>query len=686
MASLTAEDLLRNKDVGTGFTFADGLVAVIATESREFVTLPNCVQIPRPPMGSTRDLYRRSDGFYSANDPVVYPQPLHPKYRYLACMPSIPRSHSDPYFEDSCMWDKYEQRQFDLNGDGRALNDLTSSIYQLCTREKNLLLSQPTWKALFAELDLTIDLCLHRLSSVSMASQTFIMAISELQRAWRTAIAVIDFAEIYQPRMMATGALEQVYEGNTTAQECSIGIPVHLIRRYADFSQQRILRVGSFAEPFVVSTAASPSYPVIYMGQAGSDTKFAAIRAASISCFDTPSPFANLHLPGAYQSSYSIGTGTSIISPSTSQPSTSNVLSSGPARTAAGLLSSSKPYKQTKRKGKAPKVGQEQNIDAEPPRDLFVDLPPDSSFVPPAIAAWKDANGFIDKSHPGKREMLPGDHPRLKTVAPDPGLVLGPLDVSRQVSYLCQWSHIWQPFLVRSQADGGDKVPVPLRAGMWRKVLSVAFHGLPSKTIDSSKKLPRQAQWHQQVMEWLKTLFEKFAPGVNITASTEATVDSASGRRMIYELSMLNFWYQLMSLDEIADTTIPVPSSGVSKTELLIQRAAHRRHRLKLIDEVFGGYGSPFAAISLSQEGFSSSQNIGLTSERWPDRLVALKALWRLMDSWPGQKGPLWNRGNHPNLAQMEIAGDQWERVLVQFYVQSYYNHLSYPPVLPRRI
>ncbi|KAL0562581.1 hypothetical protein V5O48_019505, partial [Marasmius crinis-equi] len=96
--------------------------------------------------------------------------------------------------------------------------------------------------------------------------------------------------------------------------------PVYYIRPFNDFDRQKVLQVGSFADSRLTNDVASPNFPIIYRGQAGSDAKFAAIRAASISCFDTTTPFENLHLPGAYQSSYSLGSG-GIISPSTSQAS-----------------------------------------------------------------------------------------------------------------------------------------------------------------------------------------------------------------------------------------------------------------------------------------------------------------------------------------------------------------------------
>ncbi|KAL0564666.1 hypothetical protein V5O48_017374 [Marasmius crinis-equi] len=693
---LTAEDLVQHKLITSPLTFSDGLSAVIVPESREFITSPNRVLIPRPPMGSTRDLYRREDGFYGEDDPVQHPQPLNSKYRYLACIPAIPRQENEPYWKDVCMWEtRFHESQFPIGGDSSLMRDFASSVARLRSRQKELLASQGAWKSLLSELNITIDLCFHRLSLANISSRNRILAISELQQAWRTSTAAINYAQIFEPRMMTAEELRDVYEGEGSGESEMIGsrigafvwndtdamllyrakLPVYYIRPFNDFRQQRILDVRPFHETRVNCNIARPSYSTIYMGQAGSDAKFAAIRAASMTCFHTASPFENLHLPGAYQSSYSLGAGT-IISPTASQPSSSKAPSSGPFRAGStSAFASSKPYKHNK-KVKAKQAGTGQQNDNQAGRDVFADLPTENPFVPPPIPAWRDSNCTIDTSHPDKRKMLPGNEPRLKTVVPDPNLIIGTTDQARQTSYLSQWARISQPFTHRIQAAGVDEVPTPLRGSVWRKALSVPFHGIYSGPSDP---VNRQARDHEEATRWLETLFDAYAPGVEVAAPEEATVDHAEGRRLIHQLSLVNFWYQLMALDEIADSTVPVPAPGVSQSDHLIQRAAHRRHRLQLLDEVFGGYGDPFTAASLLHD-------VGIASVRWSDRFVALRAFWRMMDTWPGRKDALWRRGDDSNIAQMQAEGEQWERVLVRFYIQTYYNFLGFPPVQPRRV
>ncbi|KAL0567212.1 hypothetical protein V5O48_014786 [Marasmius crinis-equi] len=181
--NLTAEDLLKYQSTTAPITFSDGITAVIDSQSRTFITSPNQMQIPRPPIGSTCDLYRRNDGFYSQDNPVQHPQPFSRKYCYFVCMPAVPEFETDPYYSDFCMWKtRYQSRDFNNEGgQSSALRDLSKSIETLRQREKNFLQSQPKWQTFFSELNITIDLCIHRLSAPTVSSRIVLLAVSEIQ-------------------------------------------------------------------------------------------------------------------------------------------------------------------------------------------------------------------------------------------------------------------------------------------------------------------------------------------------------------------------------------------------------------------------------------------------------------------------------------------------------------------------
>ncbi|KAK1220522.1 hypothetical protein PQX77_016713 [Marasmius sp. AFHP31] len=205
-------------------------------------------------------------------------------------------------------------------------------------------------------------------------------------------------------------------------------------------------------------------------------------------------------------------------------------------------------------------------------RVLSADLPPEDPFVPPPIPAWKNANGTINKSHPEKREMLAQDNPRLKTVVPDPNMILGSPDPDRRHQYLAQWAHIHKPFM-RETGRGDNHIPIPLKTAVWRRVLSSPTHGL--LTADAPRTKNKQVRDHDEATKWLQGLFAKHAPGVNLVASPDTTVDVKLGQQMLYELSVVNFWYQPMALNGMADSTTPKPLPGLSVADLTVECAWH---------------------------------------------------------------------------------------------------------------
>ncbi|KAL0564208.1 hypothetical protein V5O48_017843 [Marasmius crinis-equi] len=154
-------------------------------------------------------------------------------------------------------------------------------------------------------------------------------------------------------------------------------------------------------------------------------------------------------------------------------------------------------------------------------------------------------------------------------------------------------------------------------------------------------------------------------------------MESAVARSLVHELSVINFRYQLLAVDEMADQTVPKPSAGLSVAELEVQRVKHRESRLALVDAIFAG-GCTFTT---SEALFTH----GIASHVWSQRLVALRAFWKIMTTWPGEKEKVWDRGANEKLDELAGAGMEWEESLIRFYVQTYYNFLGHPPVLPRR-
>ncbi|KAG7096168.1 hypothetical protein E1B28_006841 [Marasmius oreades] len=163
--------------------------------------------------------------------------------------------------------------------------------------------------------------------------------LSEVRRGWSYSVALLDYTQIFYSRSMQThmggGGGEPVenrmgafvWNDSDAMKLFNANLPVFYIQPYRAFDRQVIQSAVSLSLPQICMVVASPPYPILLSNcQAGSNEKFAAIRAATISCFDVQSPFENMHLPGAYASSFSLSTfHKQIRSPSVSVPSTSSL-------------------------------------------------------------------------------------------------------------------------------------------------------------------------------------------------------------------------------------------------------------------------------------------------------------------------------------------------------------------------
>ncbi|KAF5374733.1 hypothetical protein D9758_000429 [Tetrapyrgos nigripes] len=235
------------------------------------------------------------------------------------------------------------------------LNHLLDAIQYVRRRSKKFRSdgSQPTIRTLLTEFNDTITICQTRLSSGSSSFRDLQRGVVELQRACLYTLALLDYLAIFHPRILSEeqpthvadrmGAF--VWNDRDALLLYRAGLPTYHVRHYSDFHAQNILETTELIAPNSICTAAAiPPYPIIYTGQAGADEKFSAIRTASIRCFSGENPFENMHLPGAYQSSYEIGV-SSIVSSTRSAPSLP-----GPSRTVAShvIASSLAPYPKTK--------------------------------------------------------------------------------------------------------------------------------------------------------------------------------------------------------------------------------------------------------------------------------------------------------------------------------------------------
>lgn len=665
-------------------TVNDGLCGALVLPDM-FLTSPNCEYLPEPPLGSTRDLYRRRDGRYGPDDFLNHPQPFNAKYPFYAAILKEPR---DGDSSSMLMWSNLTEYSVESSpgspNDGIVKADVLDKFRVKVSAQKarvrsHISSNKTNRQAFLNEMSTNIDTCLLHLATRPSSLRILQVGLTEVQRAYLAIDAVMHFEQQLEKSQTSREPLEVdqtrmgafVWDARDAIGLFNAGYPVFALRYWRKFSSQIvILKVVSLTPPMVESSPADPPFPPILTSQAGSENKFAAIRWASINCFTSASPFENQHRLGAYQSSYNIGQGR-ITSPVFSPPSAST-FSALPASSSRVNRHRHPNDKVNVKKNSVNRklcfwiffgAYNSQYFIAAPKqsRDIFDDLPTVSQLVPPAVPAWIGANKTIDRRGvTAQKKMLE---------VPDAALFFGLEDMSRQDPYLYQWAHLRDPWLQRCTGRHSAQT-----VDTWRKVLS--YRLLPSLEPGSIAKNNNNSAAIVAARKLVEETIRMYSPSMSFTPEMNGPFPAPEARRLIRELCMTNFRSELIYVDELLDQSSPQPAPNVSVDQLTVNLSAHRRQRMTLIDECFGGGGAVII----------EDLNLGLTSDRWADRYGVLKYFWSLMNTWPGQKPSTWRRGYDLDLTLLQHTGEEWERMLAVFYVQSAYNTLGCPPSLPRRL
>ncbi|KIK60699.1 hypothetical protein GYMLUDRAFT_59412 [Collybiopsis luxurians FD-317 M1] len=224
---------------------------------------------------------------------------------------------------------------------------------------------------------------------------------------------------------------------NTDAQLLfQAGFLVYYVHPYVSFNWQIIQKIVPFecpVPPLIQTSPAIPSYNPIVTTQASLDNKHAAICIATINCFDQPDPFTNIYIPSSYSSLYQLGTSRiSVLAYLLSSTNVSIVTGSNPSSHTCLHRTQSFPTQHKRQGVLRPK---KLSINSSKSQwDLFIDLPTNNSFVPPAILTWSDINQVLKHITTTVQKCL--------LVAPDPALFFGLEDNGQQLSMLAMWNHL----------------------------------------------------------------------------------------------------------------------------------------------------------------------------------------------------------------------------------------------------
>lgn len=206
----------------------------------------------------------------------------------------------------------------------------------------------------------------------------------------------------------------------------------------------------------------------------------------------------------------------------------------------------------------------------------------------------------------------------------------------------------------------------------WRDFLAIDI----STTLE--KKDTKAAKRRQQILVMLKPKTDLF-PDVKTRSTTGEPITWQGKkyitgvlpadhiiREILWELYQLNFYYELLSLDRRACTNLTT-----SDNLQLINRQT-------LISECFPV--DPFMSTSLP------SRNCGLAGHDVEERIPFVLALVRVMQSWKGDKPPVFELAAKSFHDISASHATELEEAATKYYCQQFFNYFGRAALVPHRL
>jgi hypothetical protein len=195
----------------------------------------------------------------------------------------------------SGLWKLCQPRYNELRTSVIFLDDRAKKYQQSTQPERNAPIIQPSLKWLQQVLD--------QLHSVQMSFRHIEFVVRDLQRVWLHVWAILDYMEIYKPRMdglalPGDGVADTIGTFTTSirvAQDMFLaGLPCWLIRSSSTFHDEKIFAIGEIFHPkdYVVLEPHKFNYPVIFKGPAADLEKYRVIETFARNFLCSRDPFA----------------------------------------------------------------------------------------------------------------------------------------------------------------------------------------------------------------------------------------------------------------------------------------------------------------------------------------------------------------------------------------------------------
>jgi hypothetical protein len=202
----------------------------------------------------------------------------------------------------SGLWKLSQPRCNELRTSFLSLNDRVTKYQQSTPAKQNSPIIQPSIKWLQQVLD--------QLRSVQMSIRHIEFIVRDFQRVWLHVWAILDYMEIYKPRMdghtpPSDGVADTVGTFTTSirvAQDMFLaGLPCWLIRPSRTFGEEKIFAIAEIFHPqdYIVLAAHKFNYPVIFKGPAADLEKFRVVETFARNFLCSQDPFAMSSTPSS---------------------------------------------------------------------------------------------------------------------------------------------------------------------------------------------------------------------------------------------------------------------------------------------------------------------------------------------------------------------------------------------------
>ena len=297
-------------------------------------------------------------------------------------------------------------------------------------------------------------------------------------------------------------------------------------------------------------------------------------------------------------------------------------------------------------------------------------MPLNSVLAPFSVPAWSAGLQAVDQSPSFLIEASKTSKHFGHYAFPDPGLFVSPASDDKKAKFIESWLRIREAWLSRV----ANETSLAMSSQNWRDLLAIDLSAIQEKSDTKAAKR------RQQILAMLTPKSELFL-GMK-TRSTRGEPVPWQGnkyppgvlpadhivRGVLWELYQLNFAYELLSLDRRACSDLDT-SDDIDLQ--LIQRQA-------MVSKCFPV--DPFLSRSLPD------RNCGLAADDIEERLPFILSLVRIMQSWKGNKPPVFNLAarSFQEIPRSQATG--FEEAATKYYCQQFFNYFGRAALVPHRL